>query len=224
MIVRPDERVPIARLLAFLAHGERLAHDCAHGQAALAENSNSRRFFLSQARQEALHAGLFHSAVLWLAPRRLGACPLLPPLERYREKLMAAVDRRDLLEAVLGEQVILEGVGEALLNRIDAGLLKRDAPFGGLRRMLLKQEEAHAGFGRRILERAMGCGATDAETLRGRAQGYLGLAGDMITTLCELFDEIDEDASAWASDVTTYLPPWLNEHGEFLPLTRPVPP
>lgn len=35
MIVRPDERVPIARLLQFLEHGERLAHDCASAQARL---------------------------------------------------------------------------------------------------------------------------------------------------------------------------------------------
>lgn len=224
MIVRPDERAPIARLLAFLAHGERLAYDCARGQAGLAEDAGARRFFLSQARQEAMHARVFQGAILWLAPRHLGDCPLLPPLEQYRATLTAAIARRDFLEAVLGEQVILEGVGEALLNRIEAGLVKRDAPFGRLRRILLKQEEAHAGFGRRVLERAMASGATDAATLRACAQPYLGLARDMVTTLCELFDEIGEDASSWASDVATYLPEWISEGGERHPLARPTPP
>ena len=51
MLVRHDEKVPIARLLTFLEHGERLANECAKAQAALAPDSGSRRFLLSQARQ-----------------------------------------------------------------------------------------------------------------------------------------------------------------------------
>ena len=214
MIVRPDERVPMARLLTFLAAGERLAHDCAKAQTGMVDNDGSRRFLLSQARQEAMHARVFQGAILWLAPRHLGDCPLLPPLEQYRAKLMAAIDRGDLVEAVLAEQVILEGMGEALLNRIEAGLVKHDAPFGRLRRILLLQEDAHAGFGRRVLERSMADGVTDAGTLRACAQPYLGLARDMVTTLCELFDAIDEDATSWATDVAAYLPDWLRDDGE----------
>ncbi|MEK7838298.1 MAG: hypothetical protein AAB328_09995 [candidate division NC10 bacterium] len=84
MLVRPDERVPLARLLQFLEHGERLAHDCARAQAALAPDAGARRFLAGQARQEALHAAVFQGAVLWLAPRHLGACPVLPPLDRFR--------------------------------------------------------------------------------------------------------------------------------------------
>jgi hypothetical protein len=33
MLIGHDERVPIARLLTFLEHGERMAHDCAKAQA-----------------------------------------------------------------------------------------------------------------------------------------------------------------------------------------------
>ena len=51
VLVRHDEKVPIARLLTFLEHGERLANVCAKAQAALAPDSGSRRFLLSQARQ-----------------------------------------------------------------------------------------------------------------------------------------------------------------------------
>lgn len=57
MLVRPDERVPIARLLRFLEQGERLAHECAHAQAALAPQAGMRHFLLGQARQEYAHAG-----------------------------------------------------------------------------------------------------------------------------------------------------------------------
>lgn len=50
MLVRPYEQVPIARLLTFLEHGERMANECAKAQASLAPDSCSRRFLLSQAR------------------------------------------------------------------------------------------------------------------------------------------------------------------------------
>ena len=211
MLVRPDEKVPIARLLTFLEHGERMANECAKAQAALAQDFGSRRFLLSQARQEAAHALVFQGAIAWLAPRHLGDAPFLPALEEYRQLLDDALARRDLLETFLAEQVILEGLGEAILTRIEEGLAKRAAPFGRLRRILLQQEEAHHGFGRRMLERAMAEGRIDAETLRRRAQGYLALTGQMVLALSDLFESIAEDPTAWANDVRKFLPAWLSE-------------
>ena len=211
MLVHPDEKVPIARLLTFLEHGERLANECAEAQAELAPDSGSRLFLLSQARQEAAHALVFQGAIVWLAPRHLGEAPFLPALEEYRTVLDDALARNDLLEAFLAEQVILEGLGEAILTRIEEGLVKRAAPFGRLRRVLLQQEEAHHGFGRRMLERAMAEGRIDAETLRRRAQDYLALTDQMVLTLSDLFESIAEDPTAWAQDVGKFLPEWLSQ-------------
>lgn len=210
MLVGHDERVPIARLLTFLEHGERMAHDCAKAQTALAEDSGTRRFLLSQAKQEAMHARVFQGAIAWLAPKHLRDTPFLPALEAYRRILDDALARHDLMETFLAEQVVLEGLGEAILTRIEQGLAKRAAPFGSLRRILLKQEEAHHGFGRRQLEQAIKRGETDVEDLRRRAQQYLALTDAMVLTLCDLFESIDEDATAWAQDVRTFLPSWCS--------------
>lgn len=209
MLVHPDEKVPIARLLTFLEHGERLANECAKAQATLALDARSRRFFLSQARQEAVHAIVFQGAIAWLAPRHLSDAPFLPALEEYRRLLGDALARQDLFETVLAEQVILEGLGEAILTRIEEGLVKRAAPFGRLRRVLLQQEEAHHGFGRRMLERAMAEGQVDVGTLHRRAQDYLSLTDQMVLTLSDLFESIAEDPKAWAQGVRRFLPEWL---------------
>jgi hypothetical protein len=209
VLVLHDEKVPIARLLTFLEHGERLANECAKAQAALAPEAGSRRFLLSQARQEAAHGIVFQGAIAWLSPRHLGGAPFLPALEEYRKLLDDALARQDVLETFLAEQVILEGLGEAILTRIEEGLFKRAAPFGRLRRILLQQEEAHHGFGRRMLERAMAEGRIDAETLRCRAQDYLELTDQMVLTLSDLFESIAEDPTAWAQDVRKFLPDWL---------------
>ena len=209
MVVLPGERVPIARLLAFLEYGERMANSCAQSQAALAPDSKTRRFLMTQARQEAMHAMVFRGAIGWLTPRHLGAAPFLPDLEEYRRLITDALERGDWLESILAEQVILEGLGEAILTRIEGGLEKRQVPFRRLRRILLHQEEAHHDFGRRVLERAMEDGHRDVEVLRLRTQDYLALIDSMVLTLGDLFETIEEDASAWAADVRTFLPVWL---------------
>ena len=209
MLVRPDERVPIARLLTFLEHGERLAHDCARTQAALAPERGMRLFLASQARQEAGHAWVFQGAIAWLAPRHLGDSPFLPALEEYRVLLNDALKRRDLPETLMAEQVILEGLGEAILARTEEGLLKRSAPFGRLRRILLRQEEAHHDFGRRMLDRAFTAGSAAPDRLRARAQDYLALTDGMVSTLGGLFESIDEDPRLYLERARGYLPAWL---------------
>jgi hypothetical protein len=211
MLVSPDEKAPIARLLTFLEQGERMAHDCAKAQASLTQESGQRRFLLSQARQEAAHALVFQGAIAWLAPKHLSDAPFLPAMEAYRRMLTAAIHRQDFLETLLAEQVILEGLGEAVLTRIERGLVKRNASFGRLQRILLQQEEAHHSFGRRLLERAMADGRIDREALCRRAQDYLTLADDMVLCLSDLFSSIAEDPQAWAADVRTFLPEWLRE-------------
>lgn len=209
MYVRPDEKVPIARLLTFLERGERMACECAKAQAAIASLQEMQTFLQNQARQEAMHALVFQGAIAWLAPRHLGHVPFLPALEEYWRILNGALARRDLLESFLAEQVVLEGLGKAILARIEEGLVKRHAPFGRLRRMLLHQEEAHHWFGQRMLERAMADGRIDAATLRRRVVQYLALTDGMVLTLSDLFESIAEDPTAWANDVRDFLPKWL---------------
>lgn len=209
MLVRPDERAPLARLLQFLVQGERLAHDCARAQAGLTTDPLTRRFLLAQAQQEAVHASVFQAAVAWLAPRGRDDSPALPALARYRELLEDANRTGRFYETILAEQVMLEGLGETILKRLEDGLVKRGAGFARLRRILLRQEEAHHGFGCRLLERAIADGAASPESLRLSVQEYLVLTDAIMAALGELFDSIHEDASAYAADAKRSLPDWL---------------
>jgi hypothetical protein len=209
VLVRFDERVPIVRLLQFLEQGERLARDCAKAQAALAGDERASRFLLGQSRQEAFHAVVFQGAIRWLMPRHVGGSPLLPPLERYRRLLEAALAEKNFAETLLAEQIVLEGLGEAILKRIERGLEKRGAACGPIRRLLIHQEEAHHAFGRRMLERAIDDGRASAERLRAVAPQYVELVDAMLVGVADLFDTIREDPRAWAADAKGYLPLWL---------------
>ena len=62
-MVSTDEKVPIATLLTFVEHGERLTNECAGKQARLAPASGMRRFLQSQARQEVVHALVFQGTI-----------------------------------------------------------------------------------------------------------------------------------------------------------------
>ena len=214
MVVHPDERAPIARLLTFLEHGERMAHECAKMQVGMVSDPGAHHFLQSQARQEAAHALVFKGAVAWLAPKPLGESLCLPAMEEYRKLLHDRFACNDLLDTILAEQVILEGLGEAILTHIERGLEKRAAPLGRMRRILLRQEEAHHGFGRRWLERAIARSETDVPALQRRAQQYLNLSDAMILDLGDLFDSINEDPAQWAADVRTFLPEWLRDGTE----------
>lgn len=209
MLLSPDERVPLARLMTFMEHAERLAHDCASAQATLAPEAGMRRFLRAQAAQEASHALAFHWASNWLAPRHLGVGPALAPLERYRALLERAIRQRNFGETLLAEQVILEGLGEAALKRIEAGLVKRGAGFARLRRTLLHQEEAHRMFGLRALGRLIADRPGSLQALRKVSQEYLGLADDMLITQSDVLHSIHEDPGAYQKDARNTLPAWL---------------
>jgi hypothetical protein len=214
MLVKADERVPLARLLKFIERGERLAHDCAQAQAALASESGMQNFLLGQARQERVHAVSFKWAIGWLAPRHLGEAPFLKPFEQYSQRLHDAIRRKDFAESLLAEQIILEGLGEALLKKIEAGFIKRKAPFQRLRRMLLLQEEAHHAFGVRILQRAMDRQEISMEQLRNQAQEYLELAETMISSVTDLFNAIDEEPKEYLAEFHRHLPSWLGPYSQ----------
>ena len=209
MLVNKDERIPLARLLKFLELGEQLASHCARAQISMAPEMGMKKFLSGQARQEEYHALSFKWAIGWLAPRHVDPNPCIKPLDQYRILLNEAIRRKDFIESLLAEQIILEGLGEMLLKKMEKGLIKRNAPFRRLRRILIHQEEAHHAFGLRALQRAVDQGETNVEDLRGRAQGYVELAERSMTSATELFHAINEDPNEYIKDFHKHLPIWL---------------
>ncbi len=145
--VTAARRGALGGLLRHLAHGERVAEtDRARAGAPRAGPRAPRAS--SRARRG--------------RKRRMRACSTRPPpgcacrrtpspalpYDRYERRVQAAVDRGDLVEAVVGTQVVLEALGEALLARLDTGLARHGAGLSALRRRILAQEAAHHAFGR----------------------------------------------------------------------------
>ena len=218
MLIKSGEHAHLAQLLFFLKLGERLAHDCAQAQCALTSDRRMQKFLVGQARQEAYHAIVFQSAIHWLAPRFHPTSPTCDTMEQYRRILDSAISRRDFVETIIAEQIILEGLGEAILKKIEVGLVKRDAPFQKLRRILIHQEEAHHQFGIRILCDMIEREEESYETLRQRTTVYLALAKKMLFSAQDAFFSIDEDPQEYWDDFHQNLPDWFQPDSQ-----KPIP-
>ncbi|MBA3964230.1 MAG: long-chain fatty aldehyde decarbonylase [Nitrospirales bacterium] len=217
MLVKPGEHVHLAQLLQFMVLGEQLAHDCAKGQATLVREPGMQRFLAGQAKQEGRHAVVFQWAIRWLAPRGPQSLVISDQMNQYRRLLTSALTRGDVVESLLAEQIILEGLGQAILQRLETGLLKRDAPFRKLRQILLQQEEAHHGFGLRTIKRMVADGHTSIDHMREVAPTYLELGKSMLFSAQDSFHSIQEDPQEYWKDFQRGLPVWLQEHPQDSP-------
>jgi hypothetical protein len=193
MLIRGDERQQVARLLALLVQGERHAHDCARAQARLVEDRSMARFLVNQARQETVHARVLTAGMLCLAPRGVAPGAEIRLLERYRRLLDDAIGRRDLNETLLAQQVILEGLADAVLGCLDVGMELRNLGFRRLRRTIIGQEAAHHSFGVRRLQEAVGDDGEEQRRLAHRAAIYLALVDDIIDELAGVMELFHED-------------------------------
>jgi len=214
MLVKPGEHVHLAQLLQFMVWGEQLAHDCAKDQAVLASEPGMQMFLAGQARQEGRHSLVFQWAIRWLTPRAPRSLLISHDMNQYRRRLMSALRRQDFTESLLAEQIILEGLGNAILQKLEAGLVKREAPFRKLRQILLQQEEAHHGFGLRTLKRMVDNSETSIDHLRELAPAYLDLGKSMVFSVCDSFRSIQEDPQEYWDAFQCGLPMWLREHPE----------
>lgn len=212
MLIKLGEHTHLAQLLTIMVLGEQLAHDCAHAQISLAPTPGMQTFLASQARQEGFHALTFQGAIRWLTPQSQHPSPMSKHMNAYREILEDAIDRQDFAETLVAEQIILEGLGELILKKIEGGLVKRGAPFHRLRRMLIHQEEAHHQFGLRVLTTMLEQDQETYETLRERTKKYLPLVKTLLFSAQDAFYSLNEDPQEYWDDFQQHIPVWVLEH------------
>ncbi len=158
-----------------------------------------KRFLLKQSRQEKFHAITFQSGILFLAPKGVNA-PAQKHTRIYDALLDEAIKNHDLLSSVIGLQVILEGMGEIALARLDSGMKQRDAGLHKLRRAILAQEDTHHDFGLQYLNKNL------LSTMSIQPEVYLAVISDMLTSMQNLFEFFDEDSDQYIADFRLKLP------------------
>jgi len=207
MYLQPEINYQVKRLFTALEYGERLAHDCAHRQACLIKDKGMRRFLLMQSRHEAFHAKFFRHASSYLGTNHTGKVPA--SLTLFGNKISAALDRKDIVESIVAQQIVLEAFGGAILERLNVGLDNKGVGLRKLRRMLLQQEKSHQAFGDEILRQQLTAGSTTIETLQTFSREYLQIAENIIIEMSDVFICLDEDPDDYKQDIYNDLPDWL---------------
>ena len=200
----------LGQILSLLIAGERLAHDCAIQQARYLTpiKPKEAKFLMGQARHEALHAKLFAAAQRWLTPSHQNN-QLLAPLENYQQCIATAIQQGQIAESVFALQILLEGMGEVVLQRLNARAERYQFGLSRLRRMILGQEAAHHHFGLTRLQDYMHYQGIEQTQLRRQAQPYLELSWQLLEQMAPVFAGLDEDPDSYWQQLTEELPAWL---------------
>lgn len=181
LLIAPDHARRLARIIAVLGEGERLAARVSAAQARLARDPRMRQVLAAQAAQEAGHARLAEFLERALPSPVIPATPALAALRTLERQIERDLEAGDLAASVIGMQGVVEHLGETVLERLDP--MRHGIPFlVPIHRKVLAQERAHVAFGRRWL-------ATLGAPVRGDAlASYVGLGGAVYTSVCELLD------------------------------------
>lgn len=203
-----DRNAAVARLVAVLARGERLAHECASRQAAFTTFPKAARFFHAQARQEHMHARGFDVALGFLGASKTPSTPADVPFERLRQRLEQDLRRGDLPASVIGMQVLFERLGAQTLKRLNFDLPLHAKCFGPLRDLFARQEEAHHAFGTRFIEAGLARGTLEPGRVREAAAAYRYLVGETLDACAALFAELGADRERYVAEFDGGLPAW----------------
>ena len=203
MNINHDEKTQVARLLSFLLSGEKVAHRCSVKQAKICNDESKKRFLIRQSRQERFHAITFQAAILWLTPKGVNN-PAKKQMQQYESVLEKSIDNKDLLNSIVGLQVILEGMGDIALLHFNHAINQRGFGYQKIRKTILAQEDSHHQFGLNHI-------AAHKDTTRSCADtaNYLSLINDIFISFETLFDAFDKDSSDYLAQFHRNLPAWM---------------
>lgn len=183
------QRTALAEVLGLLTAGERLAAQTARTQQGLTADPATIRFFASQTRHEAMHARVFATGQRALQP--LSTPGSDSEFANFASELARSLASGTLSASVAGCQVVLEGLGEALLGELDEGIRLRGLGLSRLRRIILEQERTHHGFGVALLEQSTRAGIASTAVIRRTVAQYVQIAIDLLERNRRLFSAFD---------------------------------
>ena len=183
-----------------MAEGERVASNIARQQSKFCQDSDPRfaRFFKHQARQERFHNGVFMFAVRWISPKGVRVKGEEVLFDRFETELSTTLKQNDFSSCVLGLQVVLEAMGDAFLDTIDARMEKRDMGLERLRKTIRLQEEAHQDFGQRFLRQQA---EINKANLKASSETQIAIIDDVIEAISSDLEALDLNPENYSNKV-----------------------
>lgn len=207
-LVENEVSLPLCELLLVMADGEVIARDCARRQSRAAENPRAARFLKAQARHEQFHGLLFRRVAAWLEPDLSASKVRSAGLVEYGRRLESAISREEWTDVLVGQQIVLENLGDLVLSELDDEVKQRGGGFQRLRSLILRQEQAHHSFGLRLLSAQLADDRIDQAEIQAIAREYIELADQVLVDVEPLLDAMGANTQAYRRDLPYRLPAW----------------
>ena len=172
----------------------------------MAVDKTAALFLSRQADQETHHAKVFNRVVSCITPRRTPKVPVA--LRQLGLQLERAASLNNLVETLVGQQIVLEGFGELILLRLNKKFDQRRIGFKRLRHTISQQEQGHQVFGERMLHTLVHRGNESCDGVRDLAQEYLFLVDRILGELQPMFDVVGANADQYKVELRTQIPQW----------------
>ena len=209
MLVNIGETKHLSQLLSFLVQGEKLARNFSRQQSDIFSDDISCRFFAQQSRHEFMHVNIFNAGIRYTNARGPNVSFPETVMNNYAGLLNEAINSGNHAETIMGLQVILEGFGDVILNRLNDGLEKRGNQIGRIRKTILSQEDVHHTFGLKRLEEMTRDDPELKSTLIKRAEDYFELINCFLAASSGLFSHFHIDPRIYHEGLNENLPEWL---------------
>ena len=187
-LVENEMSLPLCELLLVMADGEIIARDCARRQSRASGDPRSARFLKAQARHEHFHGLLFRRVAAWLEPNLSATKVRSAGLTEYGRRLESAISAGDWTDVLVGQQIVLENLGDLVLSELDDEVKQRGGGFQRLRSLILRQEQAHHNFGLKLLSGQLADDRIDQADIQTIAREYIDLADQVLVDVEPLLD------------------------------------
>lgn len=188
----PEYLREATRLFSSLEYGEQLAHECALRQSAIIGCNKSRKFLKVQALQEFMHAKFYNKAIDHIGSNKKNHIP--DALTVYAKRLQQAMKKEDTTDYLVGSQVVLEGFGEQIIQRLNVELDNHGIGFKRIRKLIIRQEQSHQAFGLQMLKSQIENGETKIEYVEELVSEYLHHIQSIIVEMDDVFGSFDANA------------------------------
>lgn len=172
----------------------------------LAQERLAKKFFYAQARQETRHARLFLIGADWIAPKIAVRPHDFHGFHQFLNRVQQAIGQHQLSESVLALQILLEALGEFVLERIDTNMTRRGFGLTQIRNIVRKQEIAHHAFGYHFLTRDMRLHPQQNCHLRTACQDYLSIIDTILGDAKPLLEYFHQDSNDYMQHILNAIP------------------
>lgn len=200
----PVTRELFSRCFAHFVEGERISLRCATALSELAPDEKSRAYLRVQAREEQGHLAHFRDKLDAFGIEADLSRYVAPNFARFGTVIDRAIARGDYVGALIGNNVVVEGMAISLLTLGCTSMRENSDEIGAFMDFVLRDEQHHVRFGERALARFAAADLIDYAAANEMAQEMWEAAALAVDEIPEVLAALDLDAATLKPEMRAF--------------------